>query len=447
VGVRDRLERGLLRDVPGERGQPDHRRDSERGDRRGHGQRAPDAGQPAQVTRARRGVDHADDEEQRRLEHRVRAEQREPREGRSARPEADEQDEQAQLAHGPEREDELEVVLAQRAVPAEEHRPAAQREHDDLPDGEVRVRGREPGDEVHAGLDHRRGVQVRAHGGRRCHRGGQPEVQRDERRLGRCTDEQADDPGRDRGSVRRVREGRREAVRPGGVPDEDDPDEHRQPAGRGDDDRLHGRAPGDLAVVVVADEQVRQDRRKLPEHEQQERVVGRDEPEHRARERHEDTAEPAQPGRAHREVRGAVDQDERTDRTDEQGHEPREGVEPERELDAERRDPLDDLDRPAARGDLARVRERPGCRRRGSEREDPERLAAEPTDQDRCAQRCRKMHGEQQQHVGSVLLWAGGRSVEGWVVPTARPARLMVRVSIAWSPPGRGRPAPDSVAP
>jgi carbon monoxide dehydrogenase subunit G len=38
-----------------------------------------------------------------------------------------------------------------------------------------------------------------------------------------------------------------------------------------------------------------------------------------------------------------------------------------------------------------------------------ERPAAEAADQDRCAQRCRDVHGEQQQHVRSVLWWAGGR--------------------------------------
>ena len=103
---------------------------------------------------------------------------------------ADEHHEEAELADRAEREQQLQVGLAERAVAADEHRRRAEAEHDRPPAGHVGEPGREAGDQVDAGLHHRRGVQVRADRGGRLHRGGQPEVERHQRRLGDRADEE-----------------------------------------------------------------------------------------------------------------------------------------------------------------------------------------------------------------------------------------------------------------
>ena len=58
-----------------------------------------------------------------------------------------------------------------RVVRADEHRRQPQPQHDRPPPRHLREARCEAGDEVDAGLHHRRGVQVRADRGRRDHRG------------------------------------------------------------------------------------------------------------------------------------------------------------------------------------------------------------------------------------------------------------------------------------
>ena len=87
-----------------------------------HRRLAPDAAELADVARRQLPVDDADDEEQRRLEERVAEQQRETGERGVARAEAEHDGEQAELAHRAERQDALEVGLAQRLESAEQHR-------------------------------------------------------------------------------------------------------------------------------------------------------------------------------------------------------------------------------------------------------------------------------------------------------------------------------------
>ena len=412
--VPQRLEGGLLRDVAREGRQADHRGRREQSRDGRDGKLASDAGEPTQVAGAGRGVDDADDEEQRRLEHRVGAEHREARERRRARVVADEQDEQPELRHGPVGEDELEVVLAQRPVATDEQRDRPEGQDDRLPCGQVRVPGGEARDEVDAGLDHRGGVEVRGHGRRGGHGCGQPEVDGDERGLRHGADEEEDDRDVHARADGRVGEDLRDPVGARGLAEHDHPDEHREPARGGEDDRLHRRTPRRLAVRVVPDEQVGEDGRQLPEGVEQDEVVGCDEAEHRAREAREDSAEPTQPARGGLEVGGAVDEHERTHATDDERHEPGERVEAERQLEPEAGDPLDDLKRAVPTLDARREARGPYRGGRGREGEDEECATSEPADEDRCEQRHDRVRDQQHEHVCSVLVggWAEGASVE-----------------------------------
>jgi hypothetical protein len=105
-------------------------------------------------------------------------------------------------------------------------------------DGEGR---RQPRDQVNARLHHRGRVQVGADRRRSRHRARQPEV---ERRLGRLRESaEQDEQQRDLRvrAGRRRRQDRREDVRPGGLPEQDEPAQHREAARRRDEQRAQGR--------------------------------------------------------------------------------------------------------------------------------------------------------------------------------------------------------------
>src|SRR5699024_2768584 len=94
-------------------------------------------------------------------------------------------------------------------------------------------------------------------------------------------------------------------------------------------------AEGALAVVVVPDEQVGDDRGQLPEHVQHQGVVGAHQPEHGAGEGHEHPGEPAQALCPGGEVPGAVDQHQGAHSAHDEHHEPGQGVQPEGQVHAD----------------------------------------------------------------------------------------------------------------
>ena len=110
----------------------------------------------------------------------------------------------------------------------------------------------------------------------------------------------------------------RQQVAAAGPADQQDADEHRQPAGGREDQRLAGRAPGRQPGAAAADQQEREDGGELPEHVQQEQVVGEDQAEHRAGERDELCPRTGRCRRRRLEVPGAVDQHQRADPGDQQ---------------------------------------------------------------------------------------------------------------------------------
>ena len=109
------------------------------------------------------------------------------------------------------------------------------------------------------------------------------------------------------GAAARVRDDLRQQVAAAGLAEQDQADEHRQPAGGGDDQRLAGRPPRRQPGAAAADEQEREDGGELPEDVEQEQVVGEDQAEHRAGEGDQVAGEAADAVVVGLEVAGAVD--------------------------------------------------------------------------------------------------------------------------------------------
>ena len=262
------LEAGLLGDEAERRRHGGHRRAGQQRGAGDDGHAAPHAVQPTQVARAGAVVDDADDEEQRRLEERVPDQERQPAERGGPGADAAEHHEEAELADGPVREQDLDVVLPQRAPAADDHRRGTEGQQDRPPARRAREDRGQDGDEVDAGLDHGRRVQVGADRGGRGHRPGQPEVEGHQRRLGQGTDQQQEDRGDDGrrphagGRGRGQHPGQREG--PVAHAEQDDAGQHRQAAeGRHHQGRERGATVGGEARVVP-DEQVGEDRGRAP---------------------------------------------------------------------------------------------------------------------------------------------------------------------------------------
>ena len=86
----------------------------------------------------------------------------------------------------------------------------------------------------------------------------------------------------------------RASVVPPATDEHDEADEHREPAERRDGEGLQRGTAALLPAGVVADEEVREHARGLPEREQDEDVVGGDEAEHDAGEGEQQRGEPAE---------------------------------------------------------------------------------------------------------------------------------------------------------
>ena len=141
-GLEERGEHGLFRDEAEQRGHAGHRPGGDERDRRDDGHPPAEPREPAPVAGARRVVDDADHEEERRLEQRVREQQRDARERGVAGAVAGDDDEEAELADGAVGEEQLEVVLAKGAPAAHEHGEHAEADDDRMPHLGRRSRGR-----------------------------------------------------------------------------------------------------------------------------------------------------------------------------------------------------------------------------------------------------------------------------------------------------------------
>jgi hypothetical protein len=337
--------------------------------------------------------------------------EREPREHRIRRAVAQHDREEAELAHGAEREDALEVGLAQRLHAAEQHREHTQCDRDRTPRPGEGEHGCEPRDEVDARLHHGRGMQVGAHRGGRRHGAGQPEVEREDRGLAERSDQQQHDRGVDQRTGRREVQDPRHARGAGLDGEEHHADEHREAPERGHQQRLQRRSTARAAAVIMPDQQVGKDAGQLPEHDQQHEVVGGHQAVHRAGEGQQHRRELPDALLGPAEVPPAVEQHERAHPGDDEGEQPAQLVEPEGERQAELRDPVDRLpwDEGGIRGSGQHLRREHHQMHEGGgghERGDGERACADPGDQQRQQQRREGEHGEECQHGG--LLWLVG---------------------------------------
>ncbi|UMG92764.1 hypothetical protein [Nocardioides sp. TF02-7] len=303
--------------------------------------------------------------------------------------------EEPELADGPVGQQQLEVVLTQRPQAAEHHRDDAQREQQPPPPGDVGERGSEERHEVDAGLHHRGRVEVGADRGRRRHRGGEPEVEREQRRLADRAEQHEEDPDRHGRTGRRVGHdlGDPEGARLD--PDEKSADQQREAAEGRDDERLQGGGTAGSLGGVLTDEEVGEDRRQLPEHVEQEQVVGEDQAEHRPGEADEDAGEQPEPRAVVGEVPGAVDQDEGADAGDDEHHHPLQRPHREREVEIEDRHPAGHLGRHLRVGDPAARGQRPPGGGSRDEREQEEGAPAERADQPRGDERSQEVREHQ----------------------------------------------------
>jgi hypothetical protein len=256
-------------------------------------------------------VDDADHEEQRRLEQRVRQQHHGAGQRRVPEPGTQRHCQQSELAHRAVGEQQFQVMLAQRRPAAEEQRQRAGHQHERTPRHGIGEHRAGQGHQVHAGLDHRGGVQVRADRGRGSHRRGQPEAEREDRRLTQRTQQHQDHGGRQVSALRRRLGHLRPPVAAGVLTQHDDADQHGQPAHGGDDQRLQRGPARRPAGRIVPDQQVREDGGQFPEDVQHDEVVRDHQTEHRAGESDEDAGEPSQPGLGGIEVSGAVGQCQR----------------------------------------------------------------------------------------------------------------------------------------
>ena len=387
--VGEALQTGLLGNEAERRRQPGHRRRRQRRDTGEYRQPAAQAAEPAELAGAGGVVHDPHDEEEGRLEQGVGEQHGQPAEGGRLGAGADEQHQQAELADRPVGEQQLEVVLPQCPPAAEEQGERTQQPHRRPPQ---RQRGQRRGQHRHqvdAGLHHRRRVQVGRDRGRRRHRAGQPEVERHQRRLAQRPGQH--EQGGDHGGrpLRRGGEQRGQAEAARLVPQHQQPDQHRQPAGGGDDQRREGCRAVRAAGRIVGDEQVGEHRGGLPEHVHDNEVVGGDQPDHRRAERGQQAHHPGLRG-VGLEVPAAVQEHQRADAGDHQRQQPLHQPDPERQFDTQPGDPRHGLGDHPAREHLWAQGEQPAEAERRQRRREPEGPVPQPPGEQG------RQHGEQQ---------------------------------------------------
>ncbi len=342
------------------------------GRRRRHGQRggmrhvAIQPVQAAHVAAAALVVDDAGGHEQRGLEGGVVDDVKHPGHHRQRPIQAEQQRDQAQVTDGGVRQQALEVMLEQRQHGAQQQRDNTGRADQIEPcvrTAERRVQARQ---QEHAGLDQRRRVQIGRHRRRRGHGLRQPEMKRKLRRLG----EGAQQHQHQRRQVVGMRVQRRaggqhrvQIVGADGRADQHHTGQQRQTATAGDG-QGHARAlTGIRALRPEADQQERAEPGQLPEHHQQDQVIGQHHALHGAHEGQQQAVE-AGDRLALGQVIARVQHDHQADAQHQAGEHQRQAVQPEAEVHPQRRQP-----RPADAHDVAA-----GHRRHaGSERGDGQR--------------------------------------------------------------------------
>ncbi len=380
-------------------------------------------------------VDDADHHEQCGLERSVGEDQNDAGLGDVIVADAEEQHHEPELADGAVREQQFQVVLAKRPKTADEHRGGPDDQHERPPaagEGEHRCEARH---EVDARLDHRGRVQVRTHRCRGDHGRRQPAAERCLRRLGERADQHQHQAGIDHRPRRWVDQQFGDPIGAAGLADDDQPGEHRQSTCARDEDRLQGGGTRSRIGVVVADEEVRRDRRELPEDEQRDELIRQDDAEHRPGEQREHAGEAGESGLVVAEVAERVHADQQADAGHERHHHEREGVEAEVDRDAELLDPGERLGHRFPVDDRARSGRSPDHRRQRRDRRDQERPPSQRAAGSDDADADDEVEGEEEEHLAGPTIRVASASSR-----TSRPCcaswSLCVVVALAWLPIG-----------
>ncbi len=284
--------------------------------------------------------------------------------------------------------------------------------------------------EVDTCFHHRRRMQIRADGSRRDHRTGQPEMQWHDRRFTQCADQDQHrrDPGR---PVVRIGPDHhlRQQITPASLAEQHHADQHRQPARRGDQQGLQGRAPAGDLLGVVAHQQERQHGGELPEGEHHDHVVADHKSEHGSCEGHQVSGEDTEPGTVVVvEIFGAIGQHECADAEYQHRHDRGEAVQAQIQIHVDLGRPRDmDL------GAAVPVGDHPHQARERCQGEWIEPTPAQYAHSGRCEQGGQGM-GEQDSEQTSLRRSAAGC---GPLDPTAD-------CVISWTRAGPARPVRDS---
>jgi hypothetical protein len=183
---------------------------------------------------------------------------------------AQQQRDQPQMAQGRIRQQPFQIVLEQRRIGREQQGDQAGAADQIKPQVASGQHWKQPRQQKHAGLDHGRRVQIRAHRRRRGHRVRQPEVKRKLRGFG----ERAEQDQRQDRRVQRMRSYRlagiqnhRQLEAAGDMTQQHHARQQRQSAAAGNGQR-HARAlTGVRPVWPIADQQKRPEAGQLPEHQ------------------------------------------------------------------------------------------------------------------------------------------------------------------------------------
>ena len=190
VPVRGLGEEHLLRQEPVQQRHPRHRRGGDDRQHAGPRHRPDQPIQAAHVAGAGLVVDDSRRHEQRRLEQRMVHDVEDRRHDGTVATDTDQRRDQAEMADRRIGQQTLEVIAPQR-----DHRAKHKGRHPrtrDKPEPGRRLahHGREPYQQEHARLHHGRRMQIGRYRGRRRHRVGQPEMERELRRFGEGSDQE-----------------------------------------------------------------------------------------------------------------------------------------------------------------------------------------------------------------------------------------------------------------
>ena len=200
------------------------------------------------------------------------------------RPGAEREEHVAQLRNGRIREHALDIIHHQRHAGSDERREAARDSNVERRVGRMDNQRIRPRDEENARLDHRCGVNQRADRRRTFHRVGQPEVQRELRRLANRAAEEAERGPLQFGGVLCEHCGIGEELaitqRPEGVEEDYQPEQQEDITDTRDEERFLGGRGSRRLLIPETNEQVGAEANQLPEDEEQQEAVGNHEAVH-----------------------------------------------------------------------------------------------------------------------------------------------------------------------